>query len=41
MDEAMKPGIEVLKWKSLDINKFIADAKVKVDALYEIVMKMK
>jgi len=37
----MQPGIDHLKWKSVDINAFINNAKSKVDALHEIVTKMK
>lgn len=41
MDQTMQPGIDVLKWKSPDINEFINLAKTRVDAIHEIVTKMK
>ena len=41
MDQTMQPGIDDLKWKSPDINGFIQLAKTRVDAIHEIVTKMK
>ena len=37
----MRPGIEEFKWKSPNISDFIDRAKLTVDELHQIVMKMK
>jgi len=41
MEVEINPGIETHKWKSQDINSFIAKSKLVVDTLFETVKKMK
>jgi hypothetical protein len=42
MEEIMRPGIDQHTWKNSEaISVFINEAKVNVDELHQIVMKMK
>ena len=41
MEKEISPGVEQIRWKSQDIDKFINKAKNIVDSLYETVTKMK
>ena len=41
MEKDISPGLDEYKWKSTNINDFIAKSKKTVDALFETVNKMK
>jgi dynein heavy chain len=41
MDVALTPALDLLKWKSNDIDKFILAAKEHVDSTFEVVQIMK
>lgn len=41
MDKQIEPGINLHRWKSTEIDAFIAKSKEVVDSLYDIVDKMK
>lgn len=41
MDDALRPGLETLQWKSQNIKEFLDKAKNIVDSTFEIVDKMK
>ena len=41
MDKIISPGIEVLEWRSKDVNTFINKAQIIVDEVHRVVTKMK